>query len=288
MFESINSKLIEVGFPELLKNLEVEFKNQIKKCLNNNTTTLIPLYISYKDSDVGHTNMLSIHNNFVELAEPHGINMALSKRYNQIYNYLITFIDKSKIKRIDTRLITQGLKTSNLQPQMYEPLCDAYANFFGVLRVLYPKLPFHEVYSMTFSKFPSNIDDFTEELKEHNISNYEGQTIQLIDANGGFTDIGTVIKEKENVLLKDDNRIVKKSEEGQTWRLKPKLEKIKKSNIVKLKLPSESNFYDRHYIMFDNLQQDRIIRRLQNFILLNKRINDNVKKGESLRKIIVM
>jgi hypothetical protein len=292
LVDRINSKLIEVGFPELLEKLEVEFKNQIRKCLYNNTTTLIPLHIYYKDSNSGHTNMLSIHNNFVELAEPQGINMALSKRYEQIYNYLITFIDKSKIKRIDTRLITQGLKTSNLQPQMYEPLCDAYANFFGVLRVLYPKLPFHEVYSMTFSTFPSNIDDFTEKLEDINVSKYEGQTIQLINASGNFTDIGRVIKEKENVLLKDDDRIVKKSEEGRIWRLKPgskpKLEKIKKSNILKLKLPSESNFYDRHYIMFDNLQQDRIIRRLQNFILLNKKINDDVKKGISLEKIIVI
>ena len=56
--------------------------------------------------------------------------------------------------------------------------------------------------------------------------------------------------------------------------------------IVKLNLPSEKNFYDRQYIMFDNLQEDRIIERLQNFILFNKTINDGIKNGVNLMQII--
>ena len=47
----------------------------------------------------------------------------------------------------------------------------------------------------------------------------------------------------------------------------------KSGKIIKLNLPSEQNFYDRQYIMFDNMQQDRIIYRLEQFILFNKFIN---------------
>ena len=211
--DNINKKLKELGFATILKNLEKEFQNQIKKCLDNNSTTLIPVSINYTGMNNGHTNMLSIHNSFVELVEPHGINTAISKRYNQIYNYLATFIDKRKIKRIDTTFIKSSIATSNLSPQSYEPLCTAHSYFYAVLRVLYPSLPFHEIYTMTFSKFPINIDT--------------------------------------------------------------------------LYLPSEENFYDRQYVMFDNLEQDRIIRRLHNFILINKEINDSIKKGAGFSDSII-
>ena len=50
-----------------------------------------------------------------------------------------------------------------------------------------------------------------------------------------------------------------------------------KKGIVTLNLPPEINFYDRQYIMFDNLHQDRIIRRLHNFILFNKKFNDDIE-----------
>jgi hypothetical protein len=220
--DNINKKLKELGFATILKNLEREFQNQIKTCLENNSTTLIPVSINYIGMPNGHTNMLSIHNNFVELVEPHGINIAISKRYNQIYNYLATFIDKRKIKRIDTTFIKSGLATSNLSPQSYEPLCTAHSYFYALLRVLYPSLPFHEIYTMTFSKFPTNIDNF--------ISS----------------------RDKEKV------------------------------GISTLDLPSEENFYDRQYVMFDNLEQDRIIRRLHNFILFNKDVNDSINSGKGL------
>jgi len=86
--DKINKKLIELKFPELLNNLETEFRNQIINCTQNNTTTLIPLRIIFKDKEFsGHANMISIHNNVVELAEPHGVNISIRKRYNQIYDY---------------------------------------------------------------------------------------------------------------------------------------------------------------------------------------------------------
>lgn len=59
----------------------------------------------------------------------------------------------------------------------------------------------------------------------------------------------------------------------------------KSGKIIKLNLPSEQNFYDRQYIMFDNMQQDRIIYRLEQFILFNKFINEQIKKGVNLLNI---
>jgi len=228
---NINKKLKDIGFGTILKNLEKEFQTQIKTCLENNSTTLIPINIIYIGAYMGHTNMLSIHNGFVELVEPHGINMSMSTRYNQIYNYLATFIDKTKIKRLDTKFIKSSLATSNLSPQQYEPLCTAHSHFYAVLRILYPSLPFHEIYTMTFSEFPINMEKF--------------------------------INTKDSSKDKD------------------------KKGIVTLNLPPEINFYDRQYIMFDNLHQDRIIRRLHNFILFNKKFNDDIEdKKTKIKKMI--
>jgi hypothetical protein len=55
-----------------------------------------------------------------------------------------------------------------------------------------------------------------------------------------------------------------------------------KVGISTLDLPSEENFYDRQYVMFDNLEQDRIIRRLHNFILFNKDVNDSINSGKGI------
>jgi hypothetical protein len=229
---NINKKLKDIGFGTILKNLEKEFQTQIKTCLENNSTTLIPININYIGTYMGHTNMLSIHNGFVELVEPHGINMSMSTRYNQIYNYLTTFIDKTKIKRLDTKFIKSSLATSNLSPQQYEPLCTAHSHFYAVLRILYPSLPFHEIYTMTFSEFPINMEKF--------------------------------INTRDSSKYKD------------------------KTGIVTLNLPPEINFYDRQYIMFDNLHQDRIIRRLHNFILFNKKFNDDIEDKKTKIKMMMM
>ena len=157
-------------FKNFVSNLNIEFKNMVRKFLEKDKSIIISLIILPSHTEITHANALSIHNGRVELFESM-LNLQFSnlvqKRYKKIEEYFKNITSKSTgIQLLSGNTIDNlSYKWGNISVQHAEQYCTAYSAFYMLLRITYPELSFEEIYNMNVSTFDANFNFMLEKDK---------------------------------------------------------------------------------------------------------------------------